>query len=100
MTGVQTCALPISFRLTAWFGPHNPGRDPGAQGSKHTDYTAIDVNEGGTAIPYWMEDPFIRAEYEATLRANGVASRMEAAWYDKPSGDSKGEVVPSMPGGV
>jgi quercetin dioxygenase-like cupin family protein len=40
------------FRLTAWFGPHNPGRDPGAPGEKHTDYTAIDVNQGGTAIPY------------------------------------------------
>src|SRR4051812_19755197 len=24
------------FRLTAWFGPHNPGRDPGAPGQKHT----------------------------------------------------------------
>ena len=74
------------FRLTAWFGPHNPGRDPGAPGAKHTDYTAIDVNEGGTAIPYWMEDPYIRTEYEATLKANGVESRMKAEWFDKPEG--------------
>ena len=27
------------LRLTAWFGPHNPGREPGAPGEKHTDYT-------------------------------------------------------------
>ena len=73
------------FRLTAWFGPFNPGRDPGAPGEKHTDYTAIDVNEGGTAIPYWMEDPYIRREYEETLRQNGVQNRMDAAWYDQPA---------------
>ncbi|HWL59021.1 MAG TPA: cupin domain-containing protein [Paracoccus sp. (in: a-proteobacteria)] len=72
------------FRLMAWFGPHNPGRDPGAPGQKHTDYTAIDVNEGGTAIPYWMEDPYIRKEYEAHLQRNGVDLRMKPEWYEKP----------------
>lgn len=81
------------LRLTAWFGPHNPGRDPGAPGAKHTDYTAIDVNEGGTAIPYWMEDRYIRREYEETLRKNGVPNRMEPAWYEAPTGASTGEVV-------
>ncbi|WP_455275006.1 cupin domain-containing protein [Rhizobium herbae] len=72
------------FRLLAWFGPHNPGRDPGAPGEKHTDYTAINVNEGGTAIPYWMEDPHIRGEYEALLQKNGVEVRMKPEWYEKP----------------
>jgi quercetin dioxygenase-like cupin family protein len=72
------------FRLTAWFGPHNPGRDPGPPGEKHTDYTAIDVDQGGTAIPYWMEDPFIRNEYEATLRQNKVVNRMDPNWYLQP----------------
>ncbi|RXZ33649.1 cupin, partial [Oxalobacteraceae bacterium CAVE-383] len=72
------------FRLTAWFGPHNPGRDPGAPGEKHTDYTAIDVNEGGTAIPYWMEDPYIRQEYEAKLKAINVNNRMDPNWYLPP----------------
>ncbi|WP_233838843.1 cupin [Paraburkholderia sp. ZP32-5] len=79
------------FRLTAWFGPHNPGRDPGAPGSKHNDYTAQDVGSGGTAIPYWMEDPYIRQEYEARLAKNGVQSRMDSTWYVKPEknvGDS------------
>src|SRR6266511_1253963 len=73
------------LRLTAWFGPHNPGRDPGAPGEKHTDYTAIDINQGGTSIPYWMEDPDIRQAYEATPRANGVETRMDPAWYVKPA---------------
>ena len=82
------------FRLSAWFGPHNPGRDPGAPGQKHTDYTAIDVNQGGTAIPYWMEDPYIRNEYEQTLRENGVTCRMDPKWYEKPAdADTRKDVV-------
>jgi hypothetical protein len=74
------------LRLTAWFGPHNPGRDPGAPGAKHTDYTAMDVTEGGTSIPYWMEDPHLRREYEAALQSKGIATRMDPAWYVKPEG--------------
>jgi len=73
------------FRLTAWFGPHNPGRDPGAPGQKHTDYTAIDLDKGGTAIPYWMEDPYLRREFEQTLKRNNVPSRMDAAWFVPPN---------------
>ena len=73
------------FRLTAWFGPHNPGRDPGAPGTRHFDYTAMDITEGGTSIPYWMEDPFIRREYEATLAASGVPNRMDPAWFEPPA---------------
>jgi quercetin dioxygenase-like cupin family protein len=73
------------FRLTAWFGPHNPGRDPGPPGAPHIDYTAMDITEGGTSIPYHLEDPFIRQEYERTLAAEGVASRMEPALYQPRS---------------
>ena len=40
------------FRLTAWFGPNAPGREPGPAGEKLIDYNAIDVDQGGTAIPY------------------------------------------------
>ena len=79
-------AGPEPLRLTAWFGPHNPGRDPGAPGSKHVDYTAMSITEGGTSIPYWMEDPHLRAEYEADLKANGIASRMDPKLYEKPEG--------------
>ncbi len=69
------------FRLTAWFGPHNPGRDPGAPGEKAIDYTGMDIPDGGTSIPYWMEDPYIRKEYDETLKKNGVPNRMEPGWY-------------------
>jgi hypothetical protein len=50
----------------------------------------MDIPEGGTAIPYWMEDPFISTEYEATLKAEGVPSRMERSFY------KKGAVVPKF----
>jgi hypothetical protein len=46
----------------------------------------MDVTEGGTSIPYWMEDPYIREEFEATLRENGGKSRMEPSRYVKPAG--------------
>jgi hypothetical protein len=82
------------FRLSAWFGPHNPGRDPGAPGEKHTDYTAIDLDKGGTAIPYFMEDPYLRKEFEETLKRNDVACRMDAAWYVPPNAnDEKRDTV-------
>ncbi len=37
--------------------------------------------EGGNAIPYWDEDPSIRKEWEATLRAEGGESRMDDSFY-------------------
>jgi hypothetical protein len=52
----------------------------------------MDIPEGGTAIPYWMEDPFISAEYESKLKAEGVPSRMEPDFY------KKGTVVPKFAG--
>jgi len=73
------------FRLTAWFGPHAPGKEPGPPGSPHTDYGAIDITEGGTALPYWMEDPAIRKEYNETLKKEGVENRMEDKFYEKGS---------------
>jgi mannose-6-phosphate isomerase-like protein (cupin superfamily) len=69
------------FRLTAWFGPNEPGREPGPAGEKLIDANAVDVDQGGNAIPYCMEDPFIRAEYEQTLAKEGTATRMDPEWY-------------------
>jgi mannose-6-phosphate isomerase-like protein (cupin superfamily) len=89
------------FRLTAWFGPHNPGRDPGPPGQPHVDYTAMDLTEGGTSIPYWMEDPFVREEYERMLAKEGVQSRMDPSWYERPaniSPDQKFTVAASAAG--
>jgi len=71
------------LRLTAWFGPNSPGREPGPPGETHTDYTGMDITEGGTSIPYWMEDPFLRKEYEATLQRLGAANRMNPQFYER-----------------
>ena len=77
------------LRLTAWFGPHNPGREPGPPGEKHIDYTGMDINEGGSSIPYWMEDPYIAKQYVEMLEKNGAVNRMDPQFYDK---NYKGEL--------
>jgi mannose-6-phosphate isomerase-like protein (cupin superfamily) len=69
------------LRLTAWFGPHAPGREPGRPGEEDMDRNAMDVEEGGNTIPYRDEDPYIRAEFDEELRKEGVDSRMEARFY-------------------
>jgi mannose-6-phosphate isomerase-like protein (cupin superfamily) len=72
-----------ALRLTAWFGPNNArGRKPGLPGVKQLDAGAIDMRAGGSAIPYDMEDPYLRQEYEEALKANGAVSRMEPELYD------------------
>ena len=55
-----TGSTPISasakepLRLIGWYGPNNHRKDKaGVPGEKDTDEGAIDVTEGGTAIPYW-----------------------------------------------
>ena len=45
---------------------------------------AIDVRDGGNAIPYDMEDPYIRQEYEERLILEGTKSRMEDFLYTEP----------------
>lgn len=72
------------LRLTAWFGPNAPGRERGRPGEKAIDYGAIDLKEGGTAIPYYDEDPYLRKEHEETLKQEGIVSRMEESLYRKP----------------
>ena len=72
-----------AFRLTAWFGPHAPGREAGVPGEEEIDRGAIDVDQGGSAIPYRDEDPFIRKEFGEELERAGVASRMEESFYKK-----------------
>ncbi len=74
------------LRLMAWFGPfgRGTGREPGRPGEEVLDKNALDLAEGGSAIPYWDEDPHIRREYEAALRAEGVPFRMEERFYRPP----------------
>ncbi|MSP38239.1 MAG: hypothetical protein EXR70_07085 [Deltaproteobacteria bacterium] len=56
-------------------------QQPGRPGEKAIDEGAIDVRDGGTAIPYDEEDPFIRAEYEEILKREGVTSRMTGSLF-------------------
>ena len=52
----------------------------------------MDIPEGGTAIPYYMEDPYLRDEFAEKLKAEGAVNRMEADFY------KKGTVVPKFVG--
>jgi hypothetical protein len=71
-------------------GPNNArGRKPGLPGAKQIDAGAIDMRAGGNAIPYDMEDPFIRKEYEATLIGNDTRTRMEPELYDPDNEKTK-----------
>ncbi len=76
------------LRLTAWYGPRKPGLnwDAAAPGSKTIDFGAIDIRDGGTAIPYDEEDPAVRRDYEAMLAKDGVKSRMDPKLYERPAG--------------
>ena len=65
---------------------NHPSRKPGRPGEKLTDFGAIDLKKGGTAIPYHEEDPYIRAEFEDALKREGVPSRMDPNFYIKPDG--------------
>jgi len=69
------------LRLTAWFGPHHPGRKVKRPGEEALDFGAIDVRDGGTAIPYDLEDPYLRKEFEGYLAEFGAKSRMEPELY-------------------
>ena len=79
------------LRLTAWFGANNSrSRKPGRPGEQQKDLGAIDIRDGGSAIPYDEEDTFIRREYETTLAREGGVSRMEDWLYEKPKpGESR-----------
>ena len=48
------------------------------------DYTGMELPEGGTSIPYWMEDPYLRKEYEGILAKEGDTTRMDQSLYDVP----------------
>lgn len=73
---------PGGLRLMAWHGPNNQrARKAGRPGEKLMDYGAIDIDKGGSAIPYHMEDPAIRREFEENLAREGAQSRMEDELY-------------------
>jgi len=73
------------LRVSAWHGPNNQrARKAGRPGEQLMDYGAIDLNKGGSAIPYHQEDPAIREEFTEALKQEGVASRMNPEFYARP----------------
>ncbi len=71
------------LRVLAWHGPNNhPALKAGRPGEQLKDVWSIDTDKGGNAIPYHLEDPFLRAEYEQTLAREGLASRMQPRFYE------------------
>lgn len=73
------------LRVAAWHGPNNhPALKPGRPGEGMKDVWAIDLDRGGNAIPYHMEDPALRAEYEAALQRDGDRTRMDPRLYEGP----------------
>ena len=83
-----------ALRVTAWHGPNNQrARKAGIPGEALLDYGAIDLKKGGAAIPYSDEDPYLRKEFEAKLKTDGVKSRMEDRFYKEGGGDEIGDVM-------
>jgi oxalate decarboxylase/phosphoglucose isomerase-like protein (cupin superfamily) len=85
---------------TGWFHQHlNTGPEPALQlavryGSRRhlvefdlslrraEDGVMTSIREGGTLIEYEDEDPQIRQDFDAALRANGIESQMPAIRYE------------------
>ncbi|MGH2400924.1 MAG: cupin, partial [bacterium] len=74
------------LRLMAWFGPfgRGTGREPGRPGEDVLDKNGMNLEEGGSSIPYWDEDPYVRTDYVAALRREGVELRMDESFYRRP----------------
>jgi hypothetical protein len=72
------------LRVLAWHGPNNhPALKAGRPGEKLKDIWSIDVDKGGNAVPYRLEDKALRREYEETLAREGLQSRMDPRLYEQ-----------------
>ena len=66
------------------FRVHAISAGTGSQGGSEGDMVAgvgAEITDGGRAIPYYMEDPFIRKHYEEELKKNGVEFNMPTEVY-------------------
>ena len=82
------------WRAEYEFATHAPeARKAGVPGEMLKDYGAIDLKDGGSAIPYHEEDPAIRAEFEATLKREGVESRMNPEFYQGTGADEPADLM-------
>jgi len=86
--GLETAPTCTPVRAAAWHGPNNhPALKPGRPGEALRDIWAIDIDKGGNAIPYYLEDPFLRTEFEEQMAREGAVPRMEPRLYEGPPAD-------------
>jgi hypothetical protein len=73
------------LRLLAWYGPNNHrAQVAGMPGEAVLDEGMIDIDKpGGTAIPYWMEDPHVRAGFAEAIALEGSENRMEDQFFER-----------------
>ena len=72
------------LRLTAWFGPFNPG--PRSRPARREAHRLYRPSTSPKAAPPFRTGWKIRTsgtEYDARLKAEGVENRMRAEYYDK-----------------
>jgi hypothetical protein len=65
------------LRLLSWSVPDRPQGPPGEE---ERDEIVVELADGGTMIPYWMEDPQLRMDYAAA----SVLNRMRPDDYQAP----------------
>ena len=75
---------PNGIRFLIFDGPYGPGlRNGGAPGSDARDGGAQDTRDGGRAIAYPDQDPYVREEFERMIGLEGLESTMpEWAYTD------------------
>ena len=82
------------LRISAWHGPNNQrARKAGVPGEQLRDYGAIDLKQGGSAIPYHEEDPAIRRGFAEALAKEGVENRMNREFYEGQSNDEPADLM-------
>ncbi|MPZ48035.1 MAG: cupin [Dehalococcoidia bacterium] len=64
------------------------GEDPG-QGGEQVQASLTDIDKGGRAIPYYMEDPHIREYFTARLKEMGADFTMPEEVYTKEGSNIK-----------
>jgi quercetin dioxygenase-like cupin family protein len=69
------------LRHLIWSVPERPAGPPGEE---MRDLATTELPEGGSMIPYWLEDPFLRADYAQALTRSGAINRMRDADYRDP----------------
>ena len=77
------------LRLTAWFGPHNPGREPGPPGEPTPTTPAWTSPRAAPPSPIGWRTPSSPRNTARLLAREGVANRMEPQFYDR---NYKGEL--------